>query len=68
MVKCRAFKQCKQPELCGKMHNCAWGAGSSVEPVLVVYLRLLDAGTDNACWRVCAKGDHGAIPFTPVES
>lgn len=35
---------------------------------LVVYLRLLDAGTDNACWQVCAKDDHGAIPFTPVES
>lgn len=29
----------------------------------VVYLREHDAGTDNACWVVCANGDHGAVRF-----
>ena len=23
---------------------------------------LIDAGTNNACWIVCAKGDQGAVP------
>lgn len=31
----------------------------------VVYLRQVDAGTDNACWVVCAKGDPGAVAFVP---
>lgn len=31
----------------------------------VVYLREVDAGTDNACWVVCAGGDPGAVAFTP---
>jgi hypothetical protein len=30
-----------------------------------VYLREVDAGTDNACWVVCAKGDPGAVEFAP---
>lgn len=29
----------------------------------VVYLREIDAGTDNACWVVCAKGDPSAVKF-----
>lgn len=33
--------------------------------MIVVYLKLLDAGTDNECWVVCAKGDPGAVPFSP---
>lgn len=30
----------------------------------VVHLREVDAGTDNACWVVCAEGDPGAVVFT----
>jgi len=30
-----------------------------------VYLREVDAGTDSACWIVCAKGDKGAVAFAP---
>lgn len=29
----------------------------------VVYLREVDAGTDNSCMVVCAKGDPGALPY-----
>jgi hypothetical protein len=32
--------------------------------VNVVYLREVDAGTDNACWVVCNKVDPGAVRFT----
>ena len=31
-----------------------------------VYLRELDAGTDNAGWVVCAKGDPDAVEFVPA--
>lgn len=30
---------------------------------ITVYLREVDAGTDNACWVVCAKSDPGAVAF-----
>lgn len=33
-----------------------------VEPEYV-YLRLIDAGTDNECWVICVKGDRGAVRF-----
>lgn len=33
---------------------------------LVVWLREIDAGTDNACWVVCAKNDLGSRPFVCV--
>jgi len=33
-----------------------------------IYLRCVDAGTDNECWIVCAKGDPGAIPFLREET
>jgi hypothetical protein len=33
---------------------------------VLVYLREMDAGTDVACWVVCAKGDLGAVPFVPL--
>lgn len=33
----------------------------------IVYLRAVDAGTDNACWVVCAKGDQGAWAFAPLD-
>lgn len=33
---------------------------SEAEPV--AYLYEVDAGTDNACWCVCAKGDPGSYP------
>lgn len=33
---------------------------------VIVYLREIDADTDNACWVVCAKGDPGAVAFTPL--
>lgn len=33
----------------------------------IVYLREVDAGTDNACWVVCSKGDPGAVTFVPAE-
>ena len=29
--------------------------------VPMCYARLMDAGTDNACWVMCAKDDHGAM-------
>jgi hypothetical protein len=32
----------------------------------IVYLREVDAGTDNACWIVCNKVDEGAVPFGPL--
>ncbi len=32
---------------------------------IVVYLRKIDAGTDNACWVVCNKIDPGAVAFVP---
>lgn len=35
---------------------------------LVVYLREVDAGTDCACWIVCAKGDPGAVAFVPDDA
>lgn len=28
----------------------------------ISWLREVDAGTDNACWVVCAKGDPGSRP------
>lgn len=31
----------------------------------VVYLRMVDPGTDDECWVVCAKGDPNAVPFWP---
>lgn len=31
----------------------------------LVWLRLVDAGTDNECWFVCNRCDPGAIPFIP---
>jgi hypothetical protein len=33
--------------------------------MITVWLRLIDAGTDNACWVVCARGDPGAAEFAP---
>lgn len=33
----------------------------------VVYLREVDAGTDNACMVVCAKDDPGAIEYIHPE-
>lgn len=30
-----------------------------------VYLRKQDAGTLNACWVLCSRGDAGAVLFTP---
>lgn len=33
----------------------------------IVYLREVDAGTNNACWVVCAKEDHGAWAFAPLD-
>lgn len=30
----------------------------------IVYLREIDAGTDNACWVICNKIDPGAVAFT----
>lgn len=32
-----------------------------------VWLREVDAGTDNACWVVCARGDRGARRFIDGE-
>lgn len=32
----------------------------------IAYLRKVDAGTDNECWVVCAKGDPSAVQFQPV--
>ena len=32
-----------------------------------VYLREIDAGTDNACWVVCNKVDKGAVLFVPLD-
>jgi len=32
---------------------------------VIVYLREIDPKTDAACWVVCAKGDPGAVAFTP---
>lgn len=29
----------------------------------VVWLREIDAGTDNACWAICNQVDSGALPF-----
>ena len=31
-----------------------------------VYLREVHAGTPNAGWTVCARGDPGAVAFAPV--
>ena len=31
----------------------------------IVYLRKVDAGTDNECWVLCALGDLGAVAFVP---
>lgn len=36
------------------------------QPRQIVWLREVDAGTDNACWVVCAKGDAGAWAFVPL--
>lgn len=33
----------------------------------IVWLREIGAGTDNACWVVCAKGDLGAWAFAPLD-
>lgn len=33
----------------------------------LVFLRLIDSGTPNECWMVCAKGDPGAVKFTATE-
>lgn len=32
------------------------------DPDPVVWVREIDAGTDNACWAICAPGDQGARP------
>lgn len=31
-----------------------------------VWLKKTDAGTDNECWIICAKGDPGAVLFNPA--
>ena len=36
------------------------------EMARVVFLKEVDAGTPNACWVVCAKGDPGAVGFAPL--
>lgn len=36
------------------------------QPRQIVWLREVDADTDNACWLVCAKGDPGAVAFVPL--
>lgn len=33
---------------------------------IAVYLREVDAGTNNACWVVCNKVDPGAVLFTTL--
>lgn len=35
---------------------------------LIIYLREIDAGTDNACWVVCARVDPDAVPFSPINA
>jgi hypothetical protein len=51
--------------------DAAWigwkGRAAESRPALsgdedLAWLREVDAGTDNACWVVCAKGDPGGIP------
>lgn len=37
-----------------------------VKAAPVVYLIEVDRGTDNACWRVCAKGDPCSEAFSPI--
>lgn len=41
--------------------------GDIVGGVECVYLCLLDAGTNNACWVPCAEGDPGAVLFQQAE-
>lgn len=38
-----------------------WGGEPLPNEAPLAYLRELDAGTDNACWVVCAKNDPGAV-------
>lgn len=33
------------------------------QPRQIIWLREIDAETDNACWVVCANGDPGAVAF-----
>lgn len=34
--------------------------------MIEVYLKEIDAGTDNACWVACNRLDPGAVPFFPA--
>lgn len=38
------------------------------KPPIVEHLRKVDAGTPNACWVGCAKGDPGAVAFSPTSA
>lgn len=42
-------------------------SGEPGNVISVVYLREIDAGTDNACWVVCSRIDPGAVRFESVE-
>lgn len=39
----------------------------NMQPV-VVYLREIDAGTENVFWTICARGDPGAVLFVAHEA
>lgn len=36
------------------------------QPRQIIWLREIDAETDNSCWVVCANGDPGAVAFVPL--
>lgn len=57
--------RCGGPAICSE---CAHDAATKrIESPAEVYLREADAGTPNACWIICAKGDPGSIRFVAQE-
>lgn len=54
------------PQATVKHGDCGDDPSLRVAVVPTIYLREVDAGTGNACWVVCAKGDPGALAFQPA--
>ena len=55
--KCGRRKMPKNKKTCKRVCRRCGPLGK-----VLVYLREIDAGTDNACLVICAKSDFGAIP------